>query len=121
MTHKPFKQSFVFSLQYCDTLYVRSGDRGCRLATLQSVTKSAISTYCSHDFESLPRMGLKPFRLAISGHLDGSVQVWDLTKALEQAWFEVINLHRDILKFYVFLRVFFCGIFLCAGKRRFYA
>ena len=33
-------------------------------------------------------MGLKPFRLAISGHLDGSVQVWDLTKALEQAGFD---------------------------------
>ena len=62
-------------------------------------------------------MGLKPFRLAISGHLDGSVQVWDLTKALEQAWFEVINLHRDILKFYVFLRVFLWNIFMCREKK----
>lgn len=71
-------------IPFCDTLFIRSGDKGCRLASLQSVTGSAISTYSSHDFESLPRMGLKPFRLAISGHLDGSVQVWDLTNALEQ-------------------------------------
>lgn len=71
-------------IPFCDTLYIRSGDKGIRLASLRSVTKSAISSYCNHDFESSPRMGLKPFRLVISGHLDGSVQIWDLSKALEQ-------------------------------------
>ncbi|CBY14972.1 unnamed protein product [Oikopleura dioica] len=71
-------------MQLSDTLLVRAADKGARIGTLMSVNGSPITTFSSHDFESLPRMGLKPFRLVMTGHLDGSVQVWDLTKPLEQ-------------------------------------
>merc|ERR1712227_1048948 len=72
---QPFRNS--------DTLFIRTGDTGTRIATFKSVTGAQLSTYASHDFEGSPRMGLKPRRLILSGHTDGSVQVWDVARALE--------------------------------------
>ena len=54
--------------QYSDTLFIRTGDTGSRIATFRSVTGAPISTYASHDFEGSPRMGLKPRRLILTGH-----------------------------------------------------
>ena len=66
-----------------DTLFIRTGDTGTRIGTFTSVTGASLSTYASHDFEGSPRMGLKPRRLILTGHRDGSVQVWDVARALE--------------------------------------
>lgn len=71
-------------IQYSDTLYIRTGDTGSRIATFRSVTGPPISTYASHDFEGSPRMGLKPRRLILTGHTDGTVQIWDIAKALDE-------------------------------------
>ena len=73
----------ILLLQNSDTLFIRTGDTGTRIATFKSVTGAPLSTYASHDFEGSPRMGLKPRRLILSGHTDGSVQVWDVARALE--------------------------------------
>ncbi|KJH52901.1 K+ channel tetramerization domain protein [Dictyocaulus viviparus] len=65
-------------------LYVRLASTGERICTIRSVDGSAISSFTVHECEGSSRMGSRPRRFLFCGTTSGSVQMWDLTTALDQ-------------------------------------
>lgn len=66
-----------------DHVIVRFSSTGKRICTIRSVDGSSITSYCVHECDASSRMGSRPRRFLITGHTNGSVQMWDLTTALE--------------------------------------
>ncbi|XP_033110842.1 BTB/POZ domain-containing protein KCTD3-like [Anneissia japonica] len=66
-----------------DLLYVRLSSTGHRVCEIRSVDTSFISCFSVHECEGSSRMGSRPRRFLFTGHSNGSVQIWDLTTALE--------------------------------------
>ena len=54
-----------------------------RIADIKSVDGSAISCFCLHECESSSRMGSRPRRYLFTGHLNGIIQIWDISTALD--------------------------------------
>ncbi|KAJ1365462.1 hypothetical protein KIN20_025771 [Parelaphostrongylus tenuis] len=65
-------------------LYVRLASTGERICTIRSVDGSAISSFTVHECEGSNRIGSRPRRFLFCGTTSGSVQMWDLTTALDQ-------------------------------------
>lgn len=65
-------------------LYVRLASDGRRVCTISAVDGSPVSALMVHEFDSSSRLGSRPRRFLLSGHENGSVQMFDLTTALEQ-------------------------------------
>ncbi|KER23575.1 hypothetical protein T265_08567 [Opisthorchis viverrini] len=63
-------------------LFVRFGATGKRVCVIRSVDGTPISSFCVHEHDGSNRVGAHPRRYIFTGHTDGSVQVWDLTTAL---------------------------------------
>ncbi|KAJ8308193.1 hypothetical protein KUTeg_013067 [Tegillarca granosa] len=66
-----------------DQLFVRLSSNGNRVCVIQSVDSSTISAFCVHECEGSNRMGSRPRRYIFTGHSNGSIQMWDLTTALD--------------------------------------
>ncbi|KIH44093.1 hypothetical protein ANCDUO_25893, partial [Ancylostoma duodenale] len=54
------------------------------ICTIRSVDGAAISSFTVHECEGSNRMGSRPRRFLFCGTTSGSVQMWDLTTALDQ-------------------------------------
>ncbi|XP_076441974.1 BTB/POZ domain-containing protein KCTD3-like [Babylonia areolata] len=66
-----------------DRLFVRLSSSGQRVCVIKSVDCSTISAFCVHECEGSNRMGSRPRRYLFTGHANGSIQMWDLTTALD--------------------------------------
>lgn len=66
-----------------DQLYVRLASTGRRVCVIRAVDGSIVSAFCVHECEGSSRMGSRPRRFIFTGHANGSIQMWDLTTALE--------------------------------------
>lgn len=68
---------------YTDQLFVRLSSTGKRICTIKSVDYSTITSFCVHECEGPSRLNSRPRRYLFTGHSNGTVQLWDLTTALE--------------------------------------
>ncbi len=56
-----------------------------RVCEVRSVDGTAITAFVVHECEGSSRIGSRPRRYLFSGHSNGSIQMWDLTTAMEIA------------------------------------
>uniref|UniRef100_A0A673WVK7 SH3KBP1 binding protein 1 n=1 Tax=Salmo trutta TaxID=8032 RepID=A0A673WVK7_SALTR len=68
-----------------DKLYVRLSSNGKRVCEVRSVDGTSITSFMVHECEGSSRIGSRPRRYLFSGHANGSIQMWDLTTAMEIA------------------------------------
>ncbi|KAG7224440.1 hypothetical protein INR49_015070 [Caranx melampygus] len=68
-----------------DKLYVRLSSNGKRVCEVRSVDGTSITAFMVHECEGSSRIGSRPRRYLFSGHSNGSIQMWDLTTAMEIA------------------------------------
>ncbi|KAM4627339.1 SH3KBP1-binding protein 1 isoform 1-T1 [Polymixia lowei] len=68
-----------------DKLYVRLSSNGKRVCEVRSVDSTSITAFMVHECEGSSRIGSRPRRYLFSGHGNGSIQMWDLTTAMEIA------------------------------------
>ncbi|XP_069029241.1 SH3KBP1-binding protein 1 [Embiotoca jacksoni] len=68
-----------------DKLYVRLSSNGKRVCEVRSVDGTSITAFMVHECEGSSRIGSRPRRYLFSGHGNGSIQMWDLTTAMEIA------------------------------------
>lgn len=66
-----------------DRIFVRLSSNGRRVCTIDSIDGSHITAYCVHECEAVNRLGMRSKRFLFTGHMNGNVQVWDLSAALE--------------------------------------
>uniref|UniRef100_A0ABD2WRN8 BTB domain-containing protein n=1 Tax=Trichogramma kaykai TaxID=54128 RepID=A0ABD2WRN8_9HYME len=69
-----------------DQLFVRLASNGKRVCVIQSVDGSVITSFCVHECEGSSRMGSRPRRFIFTGHSNGTIQMWDLTTALDPSF-----------------------------------
>lgn len=75
--------SFTFELLHvsaatCSSVFVR-------ICEVQSVDGTTISCFMVRECEGSSRMGSRPRRYLFTGHGNGSIQMWDLTTAMDTA------------------------------------
>lgn len=68
---------------YTDQVFVRLSSTGKRLCTIKSIDYSTITSFCVHECEGPSRLNSRPRRYLFTGHSNGTIQMWDLTTALE--------------------------------------
>lgn len=56
-----------------------------RVCEVRSVDGTSITAFMVHECEGSSRIGSRPRRYLFSGHSNGSIQMWDLTTAMEIA------------------------------------
>ncbi|KAM4593043.1 BTB/POZ domain-containing protein KCTD3 isoform 2-T2 [Odontesthes bonariensis] len=66
-------------------LFVRLSSTGKRICEVQSVDVTTISCFMVRECEGSSRMGSRPRRYLFTGHGNGSIQMWDLTTAMDMA------------------------------------
>uniref|UniRef100_H3D0T1 BTB/POZ domain-containing protein KCTD3 n=1 Tax=Tetraodon nigroviridis TaxID=99883 RepID=H3D0T1_TETNG len=66
-------------------LYVRLSSNGKRVCEVRSVDGTSITAFVVHECEGSSRIGSRPRRYLFSGHSNGSIQMWDLTTAMDIA------------------------------------
>ncbi|XP_063167804.1 SH3KBP1-binding protein 1 isoform X1 [Candoia aspera] len=64
-------------------LYVRLSSTGKRVCEVCSVDGSSITAFVVQECEGSSRIGSRPRRYLFTGHSNGSLQMWDLTTAME--------------------------------------
>ncbi|CAH0550652.1 unnamed protein product [Brassicogethes aeneus] len=69
-----------------DHLFVRLASNGKRVCIIKAVDGSTVSSFCVHECEGSSRMGSRPRRFIFTGHSNGSIQMWDLTTALDLSY-----------------------------------
>uniref|UniRef100_A0A915ECJ2 Uncharacterized protein n=1 Tax=Ditylenchus dipsaci TaxID=166011 RepID=A0A915ECJ2_9BILA len=65
-------------------VFVRLASNGERLCTIRAVDGSAITAFFIHECEGSNRMGARPRRYLFTEMANGSIQMWDLTTAMDQ-------------------------------------
>ncbi|CAL8069191.1 unnamed protein product [Calicophoron daubneyi] len=63
-------------------LFVRLASTGKRVCVIRSVDDVPITSFSVHEHDGSNRIGAHPRRYIFTGHVDGAIQVWDLTTAL---------------------------------------
>ncbi|CAH8432219.1 unnamed protein product [Schistosoma bovis] len=63
-------------------LFVRLASTGKRICVIHSVDRSSITSFTVHEHDGFNRVGAHPRRYIFTGHSNGTIQVWDLTTAL---------------------------------------
>lgn len=53
---------------------------------IKAVDGSTVSAFCVHECEGSSRMGSRPRRFIFTGHSNGTIQMWDLTTALDLSY-----------------------------------
>lgn len=66
-------------------LFVRLSSTGKRICEIQSVDGTTIACFMVRECEGSSRMGSRPRRYLFTGHGNGSIQMWDLTTAMDTA------------------------------------
>uniref|UniRef100_A0A4W3JWU1 BTB/POZ domain-containing protein KCTD3 n=1 Tax=Callorhinchus milii TaxID=7868 RepID=A0A4W3JWU1_CALMI len=66
-------------------LFVRLSSTGKRICEIQAVDCTTISSFTVRECEGSSRMGSRPRRYLFTGHGNGSIQMWDLTTAMDMA------------------------------------
>ncbi|XP_005733366.1 BTB/POZ domain-containing protein KCTD3 [Pundamilia nyererei] len=66
-------------------LFVRLSSTGKRICEVQSVDGTTITSFMVRECEGSSRMGSRPRRYLFTGHGNGSIQMWDLTTAMDTA------------------------------------
>ncbi|KAL3874699.1 hypothetical protein ACJMK2_037674 [Sinanodonta woodiana] len=66
-----------------DQLFIRLSSNGKRVCVIKSIDGTTISAFCVHECEGSSRMGSRPRRYLFTGHSNGTIQMWDLTTALD--------------------------------------
>ncbi|XP_034153365.1 BTB/POZ domain-containing protein KCTD3 [Esox lucius] len=66
-------------------LFVRLSSTGKRICEVASVDGTTISCFTVRECEGSSRMGSRPRRYLFTGHSNGSIQMWDLTTAMDLA------------------------------------
>ncbi|KAL1114807.1 hypothetical protein AAG570_007631 [Ranatra chinensis] len=64
-------------------LFVRLASNGKRVCVIRAVDGTTITCFCVHECEGSSRMGSRPRRFIFTGHSNGTLQMWDLTTALD--------------------------------------
>uniref|UniRef100_A0A8C5F033 BTB/POZ domain-containing protein KCTD3 n=1 Tax=Gouania willdenowi TaxID=441366 RepID=A0A8C5F033_GOUWI len=64
-------------------LFVRLSSTGKRICEVQSVDGTTISCFMVRECEASSRMGSRPRRYLFTGHGNGTIQMWDLTTAMD--------------------------------------
>ncbi|XP_014247230.1 BTB/POZ domain-containing protein KCTD3 isoform X2 [Cimex lectularius] len=64
-------------------LFIRLASNGKRVCVIRAVDGTTITSFCVHECEGSSRMGSRPRRFLFTGHSNGTLQMWDLTTALE--------------------------------------
>ncbi|XP_074846070.1 BTB/POZ domain-containing protein KCTD3 isoform X3 [Carettochelys insculpta] len=64
-------------------LFVRLSSTGKRICEIQAVDCTTISSFTVRECEGSSRMGSRPRRYLFTGHSNGSIQMWDLTTAMD--------------------------------------
>ncbi|XP_007670551.1 BTB/POZ domain-containing protein KCTD3 isoform X2 [Ornithorhynchus anatinus] len=64
-------------------LFVRLSSTGKRICEIQAVDCTTISSFTVRECEGSSRMGSRPRRYLFTGHANGSIQMWDLTTAMD--------------------------------------
>ncbi|XP_036210663.1 BTB/POZ domain-containing protein KCTD3 isoform X2 [Myotis myotis] len=64
-------------------LFVRLSSTGKRICEIQAVDCTTISAFTVRECEGSSRMGSRPRRYLFTGHTNGSIQMWDLTTAMD--------------------------------------
>ncbi|XP_071886069.1 LOW QUALITY PROTEIN: SH3KBP1-binding protein 1 [Anas platyrhynchos] len=64
-------------------VFVRLSSTGKRICEVRAVDGSAITAFTVHECEASRRIGSRPRRCLLTGHANGSLQLWDLTTAME--------------------------------------
>uniref|UniRef100_A0ACB8FFC5 SH3KBP1-binding protein 1 n=1 Tax=Sphaerodactylus townsendi TaxID=933632 RepID=A0ACB8FFC5_9SAUR len=64
-------------------LHVRLSSTGKRICKVCSIDGAPITAFMVQDCEGSSRIGSRPRRYLFTGHCNGSVQMWDLTTAIE--------------------------------------
>ncbi|EQB78599.1 potassium channel tetramerisation domain containing 3 [Camelus ferus] len=64
-------------------LFVRLSSTGKRICEIQAVDCTTISSFTVRECEGSSRMGSRPRRYLFTGHTNGSIQMWDLTTAMD--------------------------------------
>lgn len=54
-----------------------------RICEIQAVDCTTISSFTVRECEGSSRMGSRPRRYLFTGHTNGSIQMWDLTTAMD--------------------------------------
>ncbi|XP_066560039.1 SH3KBP1-binding protein 1 [Amia ocellicauda] len=68
-----------------DKVYVRLSSNGKRVCEVRSVDGTSITAFMVHECEGSSRIGSRQRRYLFTGHANGSIQMWDLTTAMEIA------------------------------------
>lgn len=56
-----------------------------RVCIIRAIDCTIITCFCVHECEGSSRMGSRPRRFILTGHCNGTIQMWDLTTALDLA------------------------------------
>ncbi|XP_069089993.1 BTB/POZ domain-containing protein KCTD3 [Pleurodeles waltl] len=64
-------------------LFVRLSSSGKRICEIQAVDCTTITSFTVRECEGSSRMGSRPRRYLFTGHSNGSIQMWDLTTAMD--------------------------------------
>ncbi|XP_069624597.1 BTB/POZ domain-containing protein KCTD3 [Ranitomeya imitator] len=64
-------------------LFVRLSSTGKRICEIQAVDCTTITCFTVRECEGSSRMGSRPRRYLFTGHSNGSIQMWDLTTAMD--------------------------------------
>ncbi|XP_053314663.1 BTB/POZ domain-containing protein KCTD3 [Spea bombifrons] len=64
-------------------LFVRLSSTGKRICEIQAVDCTTITCFTVSECEASSRMGSRPRRYLFTGHSNGSIQMWDLTTAMD--------------------------------------
>ncbi|TFJ99014.1 SH3KBP1-binding protein 1 [Platysternon megacephalum] len=87
--HRPFgerddQQVFIQKVvPDASQVFVRLSSTGKRICEVRSVDNTAITSFTVHECEGSSRIGSRPRRYLFTGHANGSLQMWDLTTAME--------------------------------------
>jgi WD40 repeat protein len=81
-----------------DQLFVRLASNGKRVCVIKAVDGSTVSAFCVHECEGSSRMGSRPRRFIFTGHSNGSIQMWDLTTALDLSYKTDLGVRNCVLE-----------------------
>ncbi|KAM4637332.1 LOW QUALITY PROTEIN: SH3KBP1-binding protein 1-like [Amazona ochrocephala] len=66
-------------------VFIRLSSTGKKIGEVRAVDAAPITAFTVHECEGSSRIGCRPRRLLATGHGNGSLQLWDLTTAMDRA------------------------------------
>jgi len=89
-------QIFVQSIAYeKKKLHALDSATGKKICTVSSTDNSEITSFCVNESDFASRVGSRSRRFLITGHENGTIQIWDLTTAFEM-YFETSTQKKSL-------------------------